>query len=242
MNAAADDSSSSSLDPNDADVAFAFADFEGVDFGEDEVVLTPQPQSEGKDRPSNNIIAQNSGGLNQLKVDYPSGQNQEDSIRAHDPELFELQRLRVKNLTLWYELGTRPDMARTSLNIKAHMHDGDLLSCTKDDLSALLVRIMEAHDEMNSNLPQHKLSDFEKDLEVRDSTIRDAGKGLFSKAAIPSGAAVCYYSGYRHTYQSQKRLRNRTYVMKLQNGWPKHDRSVSTLWSLSSSSVLPSLT
>lgn len=221
---AADDSSSSSLDPNDADVAFAFTDFEGVDFGEDEVAQTPRPRSEEEeDRPINHIIAQLNGG-EVHQVDFPSGQDQEDAMRAHNPDLFELQRLRVRNLTLWYELGTRPDMTRTPLNVKAHVDDGDLLSCTKDDLSALLVRLMEAHDEMNSNLPRHKLSKFEDALEVRDSTIRDAGKGLFSKVAIPSGAAVCYYSGYRHTYQSQKRLRDRTYVLKLQNGWPKHDR------------------
>jgi len=136
---AADDSSSSSLDPDDADVAFAFADFEGVDFGEDEVVLTTpqQPQSVDKnDRPNNNAIAQLNSGIHH--VDFPSGQNQEDAMRAHDPDLFELQKLRVSNLTLWYELGTRPSMStRTPLNIKAHMNDDDLLSCAEDDLSFL---------------------------------------------------------------------------------------------------------
>lgn len=110
------------------------------------------------------------------------------------------------------------------LNLVAHQHkDDDLFASKVDDLPKLLLRSIEAQDDLNTNLPPHALGEYEDSLKVSLSTIEDAGNGLFATKAIPKGATVCYYSGYRHHYQSQKRLKNREYILELQNGWPKYD-------------------
>ena len=132
----------------------------------------------------------------------------------------------MKNLAKWYELGIRPSLSSSSLlNLAAHQtKDEDLFEAERDDLTTLLQRSIQAQDELNSNLPPHPHGDFESGLRVGPSTIVGAGNGLFSTVHIPKGAIVCHYTGYRHDYQSQKRLEDRTYVLKLQNGWPKFDR------------------
>lgn len=145
---------------------------------------------------------------------------------SHDPELFEVQTRRCDNLAKWYELGLRPSLSSSSLmNLKAHQSkDEDLFEEDVDNLEILLERSYQAQDERNANLPPHPLGEFEAKLKVAISTIEDAGNGLFALDKIPKGAIVCNYTGYRHDYQSQKRLLDRAYVLKLQNGWPKFDR------------------
>jgi hypothetical protein len=102
--------------------------------------------------------------------------------------------------------------------------DDDLFQSENDDLALLLLRSIEAQDDLNANLPPHPNGKYESQLKISPSTIEDAGNGLFAMISIPKGDVICYYTGYRHDYQSQKRLRDRSYVLKLQNGWPKHDR------------------
>lgn len=150
----------------------------------------------------------------------PDGQHLQVRHR-HDPHLFKAQSRRVQNLCKWYELGIRPSLSSSSLlNLAAHhQKDDDLFASEVDHLPKLLLRGIEAQDDLNTNLPPHAVGKYEDSLKVSLSTIEDAGNGLFATTAIPKGATVCYYTGSRHHYQSQKRLKNREYILELQNGW-----------------------
>ncbi|KAL3798084.1 hypothetical protein ACHAW5_006009 [Stephanodiscus triporus] len=160
-------------------------------------------------------------------IDMPDGQNLQQR-HTHDPDLFKAQSRRVQNLCQWYELGIRPSLSSSSLlNLAAHENkDEDLFDANVDDLKTLLLRSIEAQDDLNTNLPPHPRGEYEDVLKVAPSTIKGAGNGLFAVAPIPKEAILCHYTGYRHHYQSQKRLKGkaRAYVLKLQNGWPKYDR------------------
>ena len=224
----------------DSDVAFAFVDFSGVDFGDDHFESNhPSTTIEvNKDIPTGVIDTyEENRNENERKlipitikkmniIDMPDGQHLE--IRhAHDPLLFEAQNRRLNNLLHWFELGIRPCLSSCKLNMLAHEHkDEDLFNNQVDDLPKLLLRSLEAQDDLNTNLPPHKIGEYENSLKVAPSTIEGAGNGLFATAHIPKGAVVCNYSGFRHHYQSQKRFKGcaRAYVLKLQNGWPKHNR------------------
>lgn len=211
----------------DSDVAFAFVDFSGVDFGDS----SEKPKVKGglKEKINYNeqvLIHQKRSVLNrQMHEILPDGQSSQRE-RLHDPRLFKAQARRVHNLCKWYELGIRPSLSSSSLlnNDAHHGKDEDLFSQEIDDLQRLLLRSIHAQDDLNTNLPPFPLGEYEDSLKVAPSTIDGAGKGLFTTVPIPKGAIVCYYSGYRHHYQSQKRLKDRRYIMKLQNGWPKFDR------------------
>ena len=212
----------------DSDNAFAYMDFSGVDFGDgppsnnstsiqmhkalDEIIINTQQEK------------MNVAKSIQNQFDNLPGGQESTASREHDPKLFAVQERRVKNLTKWYELGIRPSLSSSSLNREAHIEDADILQTEQDDLSTLLLRSLQAQDERNTNLPPHPTGDYESHLKVAPSTIPNAGNGLFTSINIPKGEVVCHYTGYRHDYQSQKRLRDRTYVLKLQNGWPKFDR------------------
>jgi hypothetical protein len=210
----------------DSDVAFAFVDFSGVDFGDDHFHFESNHPSTTENRNQNErkLIPITIKKMN--IIDMPDGQHLE--IRhAHDPLLFEAQNRRLKNLLQWFELGIRPCLSSCKLNMLAHEHkDEDLFNNQVDDLPKLLLRSLEAQDDLNTNLPPHKIGEYENSLKVAPSTIEGAGNGLFATAHIPKGAVVCNYSGFRHHYQSQKRFKGsaRAYVLKLQNGWPKHNR------------------
>ena len=226
----------------DSDVAFAFVDFSGVDFGDDHFESNPPSTSTvgvNEDIPTELLIDtsyeenQNNDRklipvtINKMHVmDMPDGQHLE--IRhTHDPLLFEVQTRRLNNLLQWFELGTRPCLSSSKLNMLAHeQKDDDLFSNEIDDLPKLLLRSLEAQDDLNTNLPPHPLGEYENSLRVGPSTIDCAGNGLFATAHIPKGVVVCNYSGFRHHYQSQKRFKGkaRAYVLKLQNGWPRHNR------------------
>lgn len=218
----------------DEDVAFAFVDFSGVDFGDDSTEIKKVAQEEPSTQELKETTTQKIAEVHTKAekervrcptVEMPGGQELEER-HTHDPDLFEAQCRRVENLCKWYELGIRPSMSPKSLlNLAAHQHkDDDLFASKSDDLNILLMRSIEAQDDLNTNLPPHPLGKYEESLEVATSTIEGAGNGLFAKSSIPKGEVVCYYSGFRHHYQSQKRLKDRAYVLKLQNGWPKFDR------------------
>lgn len=223
-----------------SDVAFAFVDFSGVDFGEDsngkdnDNAVNPSTQLQQRSVTySKPEIFQNPKELDnngkQLTlddIDMPDGQSNIKERQVHDPKLFNAQERRVQNLCKWYELGVRPSLSSSSLlNLAAHEgKDEDLFDMQVDNLQTLLLRSIDAQDDMNTNLPPHPMGEYEDTLKVRTSTIEGAGNGLFASSSIQKDAIVCYYSGYRHHYQSQKRLKDRTYVLKLQNGWPRHDR------------------
>lgn len=181
----------------DSDVAFAFVDFSEVDFGDDDI---------GKKNTDNAIGDQvveklydnellNTTQAEKLQVTFPGGQNPEMD-HEHDAELFQLQCLRVENLVKWHELGVRPKKDKT--NLAAHIQDEDLFQTSTDDLKQLLLRSIEAQDEVNKNLPPHPVADYENDLKVATSSIENAGNGLFTTVFIPKGAVVCHYTGYRH--------------------------------------------
>eukprot|EP00586_Coscinodiscus_wailesii_P014645 CAMPEP_0172495340 /NCGR_PEP_ID=MMETSP1066-20121228/67930_1 /TAXON_ID=671091 /ORGANISM="Coscinodiscus wailesii, Strain CCMP2513" /LENGTH=229 /DNA_ID=CAMNT_0013266927 /DNA_START=29 /DNA_END=718 /DNA_ORIENTATION=+ len=144
----------------------------------------------------------------------------------HDPDLFRIQCRRVENLAKWYELGIRPSLSSDSLvNAAAHeSKDDDLFDAEVDDLPSLLRRSLIAQDEMNANLPPHPQGDYEDALLVRSSTIEGAGNGLFTSVYLGKGTVVCHYSGTRHDYHSQKKIVDRQYLLKLQNGYPKNSR------------------
>lgn len=229
-----DDGSCSSGISVDSDVAFASIDFTGVDFGNDE----PKKQAEavssnvGKESQSdrhdfNEEQPKQPGDGSNVKqpIEMPNGQQLQER-QVHDPRLFQAQTRRVQNLCKWYELGTRPSLSSSSmLNLAAHQQkDEDLFATDVDDLEKLLLRSIQAQDDMNTNLPPHPRGKYEDSLRVAPSTIEGAGNGLFVTSSIPKGAIVCHYTGYRHHYQSQKRLKDRSYILKLRNGWPEWDR------------------
>jgi hypothetical protein len=191
----------------DSDVAFAFVDFSEVDFGDDgkkntdnvighqvvEKLQAGMQDPEVDDEYDNEFL--NATQAEKLQVTFPGGQNPEMD-HDHDAELFQLQCLRLENLVKWHELGVRPKKNKT--NLAAHNQDEDLFQTSTDDLKQLLLRSIEAQDEVNKNLPPHPVADYENDLKVATSSIENAGNGLFTTVFIPKGAVVCHYTGYRH--------------------------------------------
>mmetsp|Transcript_3137 Transcript_3137/g.6934 ORF Transcript_3137/g.6934 Transcript_3137/m.6934 type:complete len:334 (+) Transcript_3137:262-1263(+) len=157
----------------------------------------------------------------QPKFEMPSGQIPPKGAREHDPQLFLAQQRRVSNLIKWYELGIRPSLTNKKVDpldhVAHHGKDEDLFACQADNLPQLLHRSIVAQDGLNTNLPPFPLTPYEDDLEVKASTIPNAGNGLFTTKFIPKSTPICHCTGYRHHYQSQKRLPNGAYVLKLQN-------------------------
>lgn len=217
----------------DSDVAFAFVDFsfkssnpstDKVRADKDITTEVIDTYEENRNENERKLIPVT---IKKMHImDMPDGQKLK--IRhTHDPLLFEAQTRRLNNLLHWFELGSRPSLSSSKLNIVAHEHkDEDLFNNEIDDLPKLLLRSLEAQDDLNTNLPPHKIGEYENSLKVAPSTMEGAGNGLFATAHIPKGALVCNYSGFRHHYQSQKRFKGsaRAYILKLKNGWPKHNR------------------
>ncbi len=180
----------------DSDVAFAFVDFSEVDFGDDGKKNTDNAIGDQVvENLYDNELLNTTHQAEKLQVAFPRGQNPEMD-HEHDAELFQLQCLRVENLVKWHELGVRPKKDKT--NLAAHIQDEDLFQTSTDDLKQLLLRSIEAQDEVNKNLPPHPVADYENDLKVATSSIENAGNGLFTTVFIPKGAVVCHYTGYRH--------------------------------------------
>jgi hypothetical protein len=179
----------------DSDVAFAFFDFSGVDFGEDDKHDSTDTEKHA------DILANTAETVRKASLlkrqTFPGGQDPEEE-HEHNPELFQAQCLRVDNLYKWYELGLRPSLA-DKRNLAAHAKkDEDLFQSSTDDLNKLLLQSIEAQDEVNKNLPPHPMAEHERHLRVATSTIEGAGNGLFTTIFIPKGTVVCHYTGYRH--------------------------------------------
>ena len=192
----------------DSDVAFAFVDFSNVDFGggEDKFKYNSTKnvdiESEQDDEHVDIlIVAKKEETVRKASLlkqqAFPGGQDPEEE-HDHDSDLFQAKCRRLENLVKWHELGIRPSLADVN-NHAAHVgKDEDLFESKTDDLRKLLLRTMEAQDEVNKNLPPHPNTDHERHLRVATSTIEGAGSGLFTTAFIPNGTGVCHYTGYRH--------------------------------------------
>lgn len=124
---------------------------------------------------------------------------------------FEQLRSRLDYLELWKELAVRPMID------ECHEDDKDLLSNDDDDLKLLSERCLAVRRLLNDSLPPHDLA-LDNHLKIRDSTIPNAGKGLFfcpstqvtnsmlSDNIIPFNTVICYYTGHIHNNFSQKYL------------------------------------
>lgn len=75
---------------------------------------------------------------------------------------------------------------------------------------------------MNDCLPPHDLA-LDDHLVVRKSKIPNAGQGLFYEAPrmlepIIAGSVICYYTGHRHDFLSQKTLHDKSYLLNIAAG------------------------
>ena len=129
---------------------------------------------------------------------------------------FEKMSFRLNYRENWKELALRPNPE------ECDERDEDLLSKEIDDLKELSKRCLEARKELNCNLPPHELV-LDHLLEIKNSTILNAGKGLFymppkkmlSSSFITNGKTICYYTGHRHNFYSQKFLIDRSYLLNV---------------------------
>lgn len=127
---------------------------------------------------------------------------------------------RLTYLEHWYELAVRPASIED-----CHIEDLELLGREEDDLVELSKRCLEVRARMNEAMmfarclldPENALDDL---LTVKDSTIQNAGKGLFFcppyghlQQSIEAGTTICYYTGHHHNYRSAQRLTDRSYLI-----------------------------
>lgn len=119
---------------------------------------------------------------------------------------------RLEYLETWRELAIRP------LKEDAHPDDLHLLEKDDDDLHLLFKKCLQVRKEMNQNLPQHELA-LDNELQVKTSQILDSGNGLFYEPGhedaneICEGSTLCYYTGHRHNFHSQKYLEDKSYLL-----------------------------
>ncbi|GFH44324.1 hypothetical protein CTEN210_00798 [Chaetoceros tenuissimus] len=119
---------------------------------------------------------------------------------------------RLEYLEKWRELAIRP------LKEDTHPDDLDLLEKEQDDLQLLSKKCLQVRREMNQNLPQHELA-LDHELQVKTSQIPDSGNGLFYEPRlddaneIREGSILCYYTGHRHNFYSQKYLEDKSYLL-----------------------------
>ena len=97
-------------------------------------------------------------------------------------------------------------------------NDLQILHLEYDDLTILKERCLTVRAVLNKNLPPHELA-LDNDLAVRASTIPNAGDGLFYKPhckphnVIHAGSTICFYTGHRHNFLSQKYLQDKSYLL-----------------------------
>jgi hypothetical protein len=126
---------------------------------------------------------------------------------------------RLTYLENWYELAIRPASIE-----ECHIEDLDLLGNNEDDLKELGKRCLEVRTRTNEVLFSFSAHLHEKALDdlliIKDSTIRNAGKGLFfcpppnhPQQILETGTAICYYTGHHHNYCSAQKLIDRSYLM-----------------------------
>lgn len=126
---------------------------------------------------------------------------------------FEIAKRRLNYLEAWRELAIRPERDG------CQDVDLDLLENEPDDYRELEKRCIAARENMNILLP-HPALILDDYLEVRTSTIPEAGLGLFyfpaDSSPILKGDAICYYWGDVHSFLSVKKLKECSYLMLLE--------------------------
>jgi len=129
--------------------------------------------------------------------------------------LFNQVSSRLEYLEKWREIAIRPTFEQ------CHQDDYDMLNQTLDDLNELTKRCLAVRHELNLSLPPHKIA-LDADLVVRKSQIPNAGNGLYyepthgkSRLIIHRDSIICYYTGYRHNFLSQKYLKNKSYLLNI---------------------------
>lgn len=117
---------------------------------------------------------------------------------------------RMAILEKWRELAIRPTIDECDQN------DMDLFDKEMDDPFELQERCHQVRSLMNRNLPPiEKVKEWDLYLKPRPSRIKAAGIGLFYEGniAIPNETTICYYTGHLHSFQSSRRLEDKTYLM-----------------------------
>ena len=121
---------------------------------------------------------------------------------------------RLGILERWYELAVRPDEE------ECYPEDGDLLKLEVDNCPELLRRCTLVRNLLNAKYLPYIEGQFENDLVPLESTIPNAGLGLFYKPSasksIREGETICYYQGHMHNYTSAKHIADRSYLMVVQ--------------------------
>ena len=119
---------------------------------------------------------------------------------------------RLNYLEKWREIAIRP------CSDECHDDDKEFLEKETDNLIDLSRRCLEVREDMNSVLPPHMLA-LDEDLVVRKSAIANAGDGLYyepaKEAVIKRERVICYYTGHRHNFLSQKYLKDRSYLLNV---------------------------
>ncbi len=122
---------------------------------------------------------------------------------------------------------------------ECHVEDEGMLLREEDDdnLDELEKKCLEIRKKMNDHLPPNELV-LDNKLVVGESSIPNSGRGLFylyhpssslssSPSAekteeteiemkpIASGTTICYYTGHRHNFLSQKYITDKSYLMSV---------------------------
>jgi hypothetical protein len=110
---------------------------------------------------------------------------------------------------------------------ECHIEDKEMLSKEDDNIDELKKRCLEVRKEVNTKLPPHELA-LDDLLVVKDSTINNAGNGLFYEPELEpsekthtkmnSGTTICYYTGHRHNFLSQKFISDKSYLLNVADG------------------------
>ena len=124
------------------------------------------------------------------------------------PSLYIATSKRLAHLEAFYELATLPDDFNDMLP-----EDMALMQASPTNLAALRSRLLEVRRIMNSHLPPFPKTEWEEHLVARTSLIPSSGLGLFSLCKIPSGSTICFYTGSRHSYLSQKSLASKSFLL-----------------------------
>jgi len=129
--------------------------------------------------------------------------------------VFDQVSLRLRYLESWREIAIRPHPD------ECHEEDKEFLEKQMDNLNDLSKRCLKVRDQMNAILPMHELTRIDEDLVVKKSNIVNAGNGLYyeppfgEQSIIGRGSTICYYTGHRHNFYSQKYLKDRSYVLNV---------------------------
>lgn len=102
---------------------------------------------------------------------------------------------------------------------ECHIEDRQMMLWENDDLLELEKRCLEVRCELNQNLPPHELA-LDDLLVVKLSSIPNAGNGLFYKplddsGVIYAGSTICYYTGHRHNFLSQKHILDKSFLLNV---------------------------